>query len=880
MHQNPEKDVSVGEVTRLAIPVFVGLRRKMAEAETLQRTGQAQRAFSLVNEVIDDVGRLFDRAAERRNRAGDQELEAAKEMVATMIGPTLLALGRYAEALPLLDRAGRTARATSAASGDAKAVLKLALMSSLAHEALGDFSAGASSLNAALSYFCDARDDAQKKVGRLIGKRMAGRLFAGDSELAGAVLQLARLQQQGGDNEGARNSIDWLSSMLPALRPAQRQYFSAIGAGVQAAILLSGGAAAQAEPLYRTAMSYWSSVVGTGPSKDLAEATLATANCLADLHRWNEAEELAMLGLTQLRAALGSQHPKVADAAFLAARCVAAQGREELALETLLTATEDVNLALIDILPVLSERQRLIYLAQARIHLEALVSLQSLLGWSSESSRRIYELVLRRKGIALDVAMREHHFLLTRKHPDMHDRLEKLGQLRLWTAQLLLSGAHSEQSEQHLLLASWEREIGELEADLGRYVSQAVEHRSPDLPDLISAIPSNAALIEFIGFGVSELQGNPADGRRYIAFVLRPSAEEVAVVELGSAAPLNKAVQSLRAAMNHTSGTTDQSLTSALTVLSEQLLQPLLDAVGKASHLLLAPDGHLHNLSFEIVPDVNGVQLVSSHDVSYLSTARDLIDVSRDTPVQAALPLVVGAPAFNLGAESGGSRDRRTDQVFQNLPGTEREVTAVAQRLGISPITGSEAVKEVVLNAKHPKILHLATHGCFLSTAGWRSNGTEARVVQARWTMTDCVLAFAGAETYASGGNPPKRAGNGFLSAQEMLALDLSGTELVTLSACGSGLGAVVSGEGVFGLRRALMLAGARSLVVSLWNVPDQLTASLMDDFYNQLLLGRSRLDALRRAQQAARLRNPDPSTWAGFILLGKVGPLDRTRSG
>src|SRR5262249_40176996 len=130
-------------------------------------------------------------------------------------------------------------------------------------------------------------------------------------------------------------------------------------------------------------------------------------------------------------------------------------------------------------------------------------------------------------------------------------------------------------------------------------------------------------------------------------------------------------------------------------------------------------------------------------------------------------------------------------------------------------------------------------------------------------------LALAGANRWMRGSAPPSLAENGVLTAEEVTGLDLRGTDLVVLSACDTGLGEVRRGEGVFGFRRAFMLAGAQTLVMSLWKVPDQQTQELMEAFYQRLLAGADRVTALWEAQLTVRARHPEPLYWGAFILQG-----------
>jgi CHAT domain-containing protein len=137
-------------------------------------------------------------------------------------------------------------------------------------------------------------------------------------------------------------------------------------------------------------------------------------------------------------------------------------------------------------------------------------------------------------------------------------------------------------------------------------------------------------------------------------------------------------------------------------------------------------------------------------------------------------------------------------------------------------------------------------------------------------------LALAGANTAQQGGTLPPEAEDGLLTAEDVTGLDLLDTDLVVLSACETGLGEVHVGEGVFGLRRSFVIAGAKTLVMSLWKVPDEQTQELMVDFYQRLLNGESRADALRQAQLTLKAKYHHPYYWGAFICQGDPAPLTK----
>src|SRR5262249_4171094 len=158
---------------------------------------------------------------------------------------------------------------------------------------------------------------------------------------------------------------------------------------------------------------------------------------------------------------------------------------------------------------------------------------------------------------------------------------------------------------------------------------------------------------------------------------------------------------------------------------------------------------------------------------------------------------------------------------------------------GVRPWLRAEALEARVKGRRSPRVLHLATHGFFLPDQP-RDPGTEFReatlaAVSGRLSgpgmenpLLRSGLALAGGNVGLHGGAPPADAEDGLLTAEDVTGMDLLDTELVVLSACETGLGEVHVGEGVFGLRRAFVLAGARSLVMSLWKVPDEQTRELM----------------------------------------------------
>ena len=201
-------------------------------------------------------------------------------------------------------------------------------------------------------------------------------------------------------------------------------------------------------------------------------------------------------------------------------------------------------------------------------------------------------------------------------------------------------------------------------------------------------------------------------------------------------------------------------------------------------------------------------------------------------------------------------------------------------------LVGAQATEEAVKNFHGPRILHFATHGFFVNSDGVSSTSLSRGVnisPQRREhdykyvddPMLQSGIALAGANT---GGSAQE---NGILTAMEVSDLDLDGTDLVVLSACETGVGEAVIGDGVYGLRRALAIAGARTQLLSLWKVDDEATGTLMKTFYGELAAGAPKDVSLQRAQ--LRLlsdgTHSHPFYWAAFALSGDRGPLQGSTS-
>jgi CHAT domain-containing protein len=166
--------------------------------------------------------------------------------------------------------------------------------------------------------------------------------------------------------------------------------------------------------------------------------------------------------------------------------------------------------------------------------------------------------------------------------------------------------------------------------------------------------------------------------------------------------------------------------------------------------------------------------------------------------------------------------------------------------------------------------MHLATHGFFLpdpTTDSGSKNNSKNLYALSNDPLVRSGIVVSGANNAWNGTEPPTGIENGIVTAYEIAQLDLHQTQLVVLSACETALGDLQGTEGVFGLQRALKIAGVKNIIVSLWQVPDKETVELMTAFYTNLLSGKKVREAFYLAQKEMRSKYA-PFFWAAFVLV------------
>lgn len=710
-------------------------------------------------------------------------------------------------------------------------------------------------------------------------------------EVAAMLSNLAGLYMDKNDLTGAEKRLHRALAIREKVLGPEHPDTAASLNGL-ATLLREKGEFAQARELFNRALVIYRNVFGPEhPDVAMCLSNLGVLELDEGDHA--QSEQALLQALTIREKTLGAEHPDVAVSLNNLATLTESKGELERAVGYLTRSSEirERNLALV--LTTGSENQKRLYMAKLASETDSAISLHlNLAPANREAARLALTTVLRRKGRALD-AMTDQIGALRRRF-DQKDRelLDRLSTIRTRLATLVLGGPGAMAIAQHRKqVERLEAEVEELEGQVSARSSLFRAQAQPVTIERVQqALPADAVLIEFVLYRPFDSKGRSSVTRfgpeRYAAYLLH-SAGAPTFVDLGLAAPINHSVAKFGAALASQESENYKPLAQTL---DELIMKPLRRLLGSSRHLMLSPDGTLNLIPFAALVDEQGRYLVETYTINYLTSGRDLLKIEPQVQQSRSRqpPLVFANPAYNLAVTASGmtatqpdsSRGRRSGELsrinWKPLIGTAMEASALKIILPDAQVyTGAQASESAIKRVAGPRILHVATHGFFLpdefrkapaSSSQAVSDNLPTRANRGENPLLRSGLILAGANRQQSGSGE-----DGVLTALEVAGLDLRSTRLVVLSACETGVGEISNGEGVYGLRRALVLAGAESELMSLWQVSDRATRELMVRYYWLLQQGTGRTAALRQVQLSMlrQRATAHPYYWASFIPVG-----------
>jgi len=507
---------------------------------------------------------------------------------------------------------------------------------------------------------------------------------------------------------------------------------------------------------------------------------------------------------------------------------------------------------------------------------------------SHDNAHRALALSLTRKGVLLQIASQVQAVSRSTNDPELRELAQSLMDNRQQLASLTLSGKAKPEYLQTL-----SELINQQQAKLARYVQQLAQSSQSVSPEqVIQGLAEHSAFIDFLIYrSFSPNKKETRLPKQLLALVVTKDSP-IKLVSLGALAPIEADIKKLQKSMARASEKTGYD--THLSNLYQSIWKPLQPYIKDRKQVFVAPDGALNVLPFTALIDDNQQYLIESVNVKIVSSGRDIVlppsKASTTSPAIFAGALYDPSQAKSY---SSGELAKRSQTVskrkgnlhFGPLPHALEEGQRLSELLeayGETPdyYELADATERALNQIKSPRILHLATHGFFLEDlpvpeADSYSTRKELPKNKTRdpapSAVTNPLLRSGLALVNANIAIQKDVTQDGVLTAEEVLNLELSGTELVVLSACETGLGEVTVSQGVYGLKRAFQEAGAQSVMSTLWSVNDESSKIIMERFYQNLLEGDKSQAALHKAQ--LELLNSDnwkhPFYWAPYTITG-----------
>lgn len=501
--------------------------------------------------------------------------------------------------------------------------------------------------------------------------------------------------------------------------------------------------------------------------------------------------------------------------------------------------------------------------------------------------------ILRRKGRVLDAVSNSFQQLRNRLSSEDKMLFDELTSVRAQLASVLFTPLNQFEPKQYnLLITNLQQQADKLENTISqRNIVFRNEFQPIALKDIQEAIPIGTALIEIVLYKPFNPKAKTSKERfgepRYAAYILWKQGDPK-WIDLGQVTTIDKDVEKLQTALKSVESVDTDILARAV---DEQVMHPIRNLLGSTRKLLISPDGLLGLIPFEALVDENNKYLIEDFSISYLTTGRDLLRLKTSVKSQQN-PVIVANPDFSAGGvtnENGNNslndRSGKGLLYFSPQPSFIEEANSIAKILPTAKLlVGIEATESALKQLHCPSIVHIASHGFFLPDQNINVANSSFSLselvnlrsnLQIKNPMLLSGIALAGANVRTS------ETADGLLTALELSGLDLIGTKLVVLAACKTGVGSASNKEGIYGLRRALVIAGAETQVLSLWEVRGGATRDFMIEYYNKLALGEDRSEALRQVKlnmllKSKILEKRRPYYWASFVLSGNWKPIDK----
>ncbi len=669
----------------------------------------------------------------------------------------------------------------------------------------------------------------------------------------------------------------------------------------------------EAEPILKRALSIKQRIFGSD-HKQTAFALHRLGNLYYCQGKYGMAKPCYISALGIIEDVLTPIHPIVIEFRLNLAKLYASTGKFEQSRHEFVESLQMRRKFMEYVFSSSSEMQKLRWINKYPLIETPLLSL-ALLDNDPETIKQACNMVLYGKSSVIDAVMAEKKAGWCSKNSEVIKRLKAREELYSEIAELTLrtmAGGGGLSANDRLQSLSYVQDSLETElALICKEFNDSLKVMRLGVSEVVRAMSDDEVVVDFIRYYPYSFQSNGNDQSRtlaphYIAFVITNDSK-IGMLDLGEANVIDSLISLIRDLIYQSQveiytsriKLSENRILEFSGQLYSKILRPILETVSGKSSLYISPDGLLNLFPFEILPLPDRTYLLEKFRIGYLSSVRDFTRYKSQLNSDSAEALVFADPNFDYNyfdktapKDSDSSIQKESlhqapNRIFSNLAClgekysrlrfSRKEAVSIANSIRghdnfqVHEYYGINATeRSLKMMSRPPEILHLSTHGFICEGTFIDKNVFSINPL----LKSGLVLAGANHSIGADSESFP-HGEDGILTAFEVSSLNLVGTELATLSACETGIGELIHGEGVFSLRRAFQHAGAISILMSLWKVPDKQTSELMEKFYENWLGGMSKQDALRNAalkildESRKEMGSGHPLLWGGFVLTG-----------
>jgi tetratricopeptide (TPR) repeat protein len=664
-----------------------------------------------------------------------------------------------------------------------------------------------------------------------------------------------------------------------------------------------------AEPLYKEALQLRKEILGEKHS-DYAVSLIGMAVLYVNTEQYDKAEPLYTEASKIFKEVFGEKHPSYAISLIWLALLYSNMEQYDKAEPFFIDANKNYISQLESYYPALSENEKMKFLKTIDYNFELFYSFA--LKREKENptiSNDIMQLRIQTKGIILTSTAGVKSRILKSGNEELIGLYNQLTNIHSEIA-YAYTQSNQEQKKRGIDLVSLETQANDIEKQLSGksedYKSE-LEKRKIDWKEIQKTIKPDEAAIEFLSFQYYDK--NWTEMTYYCALIVREEYKNPVLVRLCTEEELSQYLK-LNAEESNSYIKNNENNRK----IYDLIWKPLEKYLSGTNTVYLSPSGLLNKISFSVLSGEENTLISDKYSLHYMGNLKDIVTKKKENSIKSIngfTAVIFGGVDFNLDSANmiSNAEKYRTEiknNIYLNIPDTLKEqnnreiderggwgylkgtldeadnIKRIFEKNGLEAkeYTGADASEDALKSLSQteykssPTILHIATHGFFFPEPTkeygafqmLQKGGSEV-IKHSENPLLRSGIILAGANHFWQTNKSIEGAEDGILTAYEVCNMDLTNTELVVLSACETGLGDIKGGEGVYGLQRAFKVAGAKTIIMSLWKVPDKETVELMELFYTNWLNGMTKHDAFTNAQKEMRNKYA-PYYWAAFVMV------------